>query len=97
LSAHSWRKDRGKDFGTRSAPYDALKSSKRESPHFEGRMDTPRHKSKARGGWNGDDDRDDLPFKIHKSNGWASLFTPKKWYNNHQFSSGDGDYFTPQL
>jgi hypothetical protein len=56
-------------------------------------MDTPRHKSKARGGWNGDDDEDDLPFKMYKSNGWASPSTPKK---HHEFSSGDGDYFTPQ-
>ncbi|GJN25315.1 hypothetical protein PR202_gb13127 [Eleusine coracana subsp. coracana] len=112
FSSHSRRKDRGKDFGARSAPYDARKSSKRKSPHFEDWMDTPhRHKSKARGGWNGDDyDLDDLPFKKYKPNGWPSPSTPKKRYNNHhqfshgdggysnhhQFSHGDGDYFTPQ-
>ncbi|TVU24930.1 hypothetical protein EJB05_27397 [Eragrostis curvula] len=95
-SARSRRKDKGKDFSARSAPYDARKSSKRKSPHFEDRMDSPWHKSKARGGWNGDDDLDDLPFKKYKPNRWASPSTPKKHYNNHQFSSGDGDYFTPQ-
>ncbi|GJN04562.1 hypothetical protein PR202_ga22122 [Eleusine coracana subsp. coracana] len=99
FSSHSWRKDRGKDFGTRSAPYDACKSSKRKSPHFEDWMDTPhRHKSKARGGWNGDDyDLDDLPFKKYKPNGWPPSTPKKKRYSNHhQFSHGDGDYFTPQ-
>ncbi|KAL6654841.1 hypothetical protein ACP70R_008306 [Stipagrostis hirtigluma subsp. patula] len=59
-SARSWRKDKGKkDFSARSAPYDARKTSKRKIPHFEDRIDTPQHKSKARGGWNGDD-LDDL-------------------------------------
>ncbi|KAL6841660.1 hypothetical protein ACP4OV_028599 [Aristida adscensionis] len=92
-SARSRRKDKGqRDFSARSAPYDARKTSKRKSPHFEERMDTPRHKSKARGGWSGDD-LDDLPFKKYKSNGWASPSTPKRPYSNHHNSSG-GDYFT---
>ncbi|XP_062182747.1 uncharacterized protein LOC133886869 [Phragmites australis] len=95
-SAHSWRKDKGKkDFSARSAPYDARKTSKRKSPRFEERMDTPRHKSKARGGWTGGDDLDDLPFKKYRSNGWASPSTPKKPYSNRQYSSGF-DYLTPQ-
>ncbi|KAF8694588.1 hypothetical protein HU200_038117 [Digitaria exilis] len=95
-SSHSQRKERWKrDSSARSAPHDGRKTSKRKSPHFEDRMDTPRHKSKARGGWTGGDDLDDLPFKKYKSNGWASPSTPKKPYTNQQISSS-GDYFTPQ-
>ncbi|RLM70299.1 hypothetical protein C2845_PM17G11830 [Panicum miliaceum] len=94
-SSHSQRKEKWKkDSSTRSAPHDARKTSKRKSPHFEDRTDIPRHKSKARGGWTGGDDLDDLPFKKYKSNGWGSPSTPKKPYMNHQIS--DGDYFTPQ-
>ncbi|KAG0530333.1 hypothetical protein BDA96_05G176800 [Sorghum bicolor] len=94
-SSHSQRKEKWKkDASARSAPHDARKTSKRKSPHFEERMDTPRHKSKSRGGWTGGDD-DDLPLKKYKSNGWGSPSTPKKSYTNHQFLSG-GDYFTPQ-
>ncbi|CAL4992417.1 unnamed protein product [Urochloa decumbens] len=93
-SSHNQRKERWKrDCSARSAPHDAHKTSKRKSPHFEDRMDTPRHKSKARGGWTGGDDLDDLPFKKYKSNGWGSPSTPKKPYTNH---SSCGDYFTPQ-
>nr|TKW01283.1 hypothetical protein SEVIR_8G169800v2 [Setaria viridis] len=95
-SSHSQRKEKWKkDSSARSAPHDARKTSKRKSPHFEDRMDTPRHKSKARGGWTGGDDLEDLPFKKYKSKEWGSPSTPKKPYTNHQFSSG-GDYFTPQ-
>ncbi|RLM58444.1 zinc finger CCHC domain-containing protein 7-like [Panicum miliaceum] len=94
-SSHSQRKEKWKkDSSARSAPHDARKTSKRKSPHFEDRMDIPRHKSKARGGWTGGDDLDDLPFKKYKSNGWGSPSTPKKPYMNRQIS--DGDYFTPQ-
>ncbi|PUZ45285.1 hypothetical protein GQ55_8G209900 [Panicum hallii var. hallii] len=94
-SSHSQRKEKWKkDSSARSAPHNARKTSKRKSPHFEDRMDMPRHKSKARGGWTGGDDLDDLPFKKYKSNGWGSPSTPKKPYMNRQIS--DGDYFTPQ-
>ena len=94
-SSHSQRKEKWKkDSSARSAPHDACKTSKRKSPHFEDRMDIPRHKSKARGGWTGGDDLDDLPFKKYKSNAWGSPSTPKKTYTNHQISGGD--YFTPQ-
>ncbi|CAO2146919.1 unnamed protein product [Urochloa humidicola] len=95
-SSHSHRKEKWKkDSSARSASHDGRKTSKRKSPHFEDRMDTPRHKSKSRGGWTGGDDVDDLPFKKYKSNGWGSPSTPKKPYTNHQFSSG-GDYITPR-
>uniref|UniRef100_J3N952 CCHC-type domain-containing protein n=1 Tax=Oryza brachyantha TaxID=4533 RepID=J3N952_ORYBR len=94
-SAHSRKKGKGKnDFGARSAPYDARKTSKRKSPLFEERRNTPHFKSKARGGWIADD-ADDQPYKKYKPNAWASPSTPKKQYSNHQFSSG-GDYSTPQ-
>ncbi|PVH34405.1 hypothetical protein PAHAL_8G213800 [Panicum hallii] len=94
-SSHNQRKEKWKkDSSARSAPQHDRKTSKRKSPHFEDRMDIPRHKSKARGGWTGGDDLDDLPFKKYKSNGWGSPSTPKKPYMNRQIS--DGDYFTPQ-
>uniref|UniRef100_A0A0E0J3H1 CCHC-type domain-containing protein n=1 Tax=Oryza nivara TaxID=4536 RepID=A0A0E0J3H1_ORYNI len=94
-SAYSWKKGKGKkDFGTRSAPHDARKTSKRKSPLFEERRNSSHFKSKARGGWIADD-ADDQPYKKYKPNVWASPSTPKKQYNNHQFSSG-GDYSTPQ-
>lgn len=93
--AHSRNKDKGKnDFGTRSAPHDARKTSKRKVPLFEERRDASRGKSRARGGWIVDDP-DDLTFMKYKSNGWASPSTPKKPYISHQYSSG-GDYSTPQ-
>ncbi|CAN6372521.1 unnamed protein product [Urochloa humidicola] len=95
-SSHSHRKEKWKkDSSARSASHDGRKTSKRKSPHYEDRMDTPRHKSKSRGGWTGGDDVDDLPFKKYKSSGWGSPSTPKKPYTNHQFSSG-GDYMTPR-
>uniref|UniRef100_A0A0E0F6V9 CCHC-type domain-containing protein n=1 Tax=Oryza meridionalis TaxID=40149 RepID=A0A0E0F6V9_9ORYZ len=94
-SAYSRKKGKGKkDFGTRSAPHDARKTSKRKSPLFEERRNSSHFKSKARGGWIADD-ADDQPYKKYKPNVWASPSTPKKQYNNHQFSSG-GDYSTPQ-
>ncbi|EEC68400.1 hypothetical protein OsI_36561 [Oryza sativa Indica Group] len=94
-SAYSRKKGKGKkDFGTRSAPHDARKTSKRKSPLFEERRNSSHFKSKARGGWIADD-ADDQPYKKCKPNVWASPSTPKKQYNNRQFSSG-GDYSTPQ-
>ena len=82
-SSHSQRKEKWKkDSSARSAPHDACKTSKRKSPHFEDRMDIPRHKSKARGGWTGGDDLDDLPFKKYKSNAWGSPSTPKKTHES---------------
>uniref|UniRef100_A0A0E0MGI7 CCHC-type domain-containing protein n=1 Tax=Oryza punctata TaxID=4537 RepID=A0A0E0MGI7_ORYPU len=94
-TAHSQKKGKGKkDFGTRSAPHDARKTSKRKSPLFEERRNSSHFKSKARGGWIADD-AEDLPYKKYKPNVWASPSTPKKQYSNHQFSSG-GDFSTPQ-
>ncbi|KAL5204420.1 hypothetical protein ABZP36_009291 [Zizania latifolia] len=93
-SAYSRKKGKDKkDFGTRSAPYDARKSSKRKSPIFEERRDRSQFKSRARGGWTADD-ADDQSYKKYKSNVWASPSTPKKQYSNQQFNSG-GDYSTP--
>uniref|UniRef100_A0A0E0BKG8 CCHC-type domain-containing protein n=1 Tax=Oryza glumipatula TaxID=40148 RepID=A0A0E0BKG8_9ORYZ len=94
-SAYSRKKGKGKkDFGTRSAPHDARKTNKRKNPLFEERRNSSHFKSKARGGWIADD-VDDQPYKKYKPNVWASPSTPKKQYNNHQFSSG-GDHSTPQ-
>ncbi|XP_048542303.1 zinc finger CCHC domain-containing protein 7-like [Triticum urartu] len=93
LSSHSRRKDKWKnDSGPRSAPHG---SHKRKSPLFEDRWETPRGKSRARGGWI-PEDHDDLPSKKYKGNGWDSQSTPKKPYNNHHHRSSGGDYSTPQ-